>query len=601
MEPALSSPAPAPHPSAAAGGFVFLGVKPRALLRLLQTHPEIQARGLSTSDVCHTILKPMTTPDGWVNVPTLINPAQSWYRHQYHPQGRPTQLQSEPPAGTRSYADILLADPDLAELVGFPTVFWSHPWKDLFAQVVATMAEQYPEEFVWFDCAVLDEHASQSFTQDWWSTTFKDAIKTIGHTVMRLSPWHDPHTLRRAWCLWEVYCSVVGGAKFSVSLDTEQRQQFVSAILEDYKVVQEKFAKIDVKTAEAGNPDDESMIKAAVQAMPGGFATCNEKVFDQIRIWIDGIKYDLAWQTLGMDLRSEDWARTKRDDELTEEDLRNARSTATLLDQQGQTEEARAMYVEVIDGFTAKLGAHHVDTVKAKTNLANLLKEQGQTEEARAMYVEVIDGFTAKLGADHAHTVTAKMNLANLLKEQGQTEEARAMYVEVIDGYTAKLGADHVDTVMTKMNLANLLAEQGQTEEARAMYVEVIDVRTAKLGADHVDTVNAKMNLAVLLDEQDETEEARAMFVEVIDGFTAKLGADHVGTVRAKMNLGVLYETALHDYEKAKEIYEECVYKFTAKLGENHSLTQQAKDNLQDALDAISATCTVLSSDAKTL
>eukprot|EP01050_Picozoa_sp_SAG11_P070591 SAG11_NODE_52135_length_107_cov_257.375000_1_plen_35_part_11 len=34
--------------------------------------------------------------------------------------------------------------------------------------------------------------------------------------------------------------------------------------------------------------------------------------------------------------------------------------------------------------------------------------EQGQTDEAKAMYLEVIDGYTAKLGADHVDTVTAK-------------------------------------------------------------------------------------------------------------------------------------------------------------------------------------------------
>ena len=69
--------------------------------------------------------------------------------------------------------------------------------------------------------------------------------------MMRLSPWDDLHTLKRAWCLWEVYCSVVGGAKFSVSLDKRQRAKFVGAILDDFEVVQQKFAFIDVKTAEA--------------------------------------------------------------------------------------------------------------------------------------------------------------------------------------------------------------------------------------------------------------------------------------------------------------------------------------------------------------
>eukprot|EP01051_Picozoa_sp_SAG22_P008694 SAG22_NODE_681_length_7933_cov_27.729257_1_plen_77_part_10 len=43
------------------GEFVFVGVKPRALVRLMDKYPEIRARNLTTSDVCHTILKPLTT------------------------------------------------------------------------------------------------------------------------------------------------------------------------------------------------------------------------------------------------------------------------------------------------------------------------------------------------------------------------------------------------------------------------------------------------------------------------------------------------------------------------------------------------------------
>ena len=193
----FDAPAAAPEPEQP-GDFVFIGVKPRALMRLLDIYPEIVGKKLTTSDVCHTILKPMTVPAGWVDRATCTNAEESWYAHQYHREGQTEQLQDAPPPGTCSYADLLKKDPELSDLVGFPTVFWSHPWKDQFADVVTTMNEQYPEEFVWFDCAVLDEHASQNFSQDWWGTVFKDAIKTIGHTVMRLSPWDDPHTLKRA-------------------------------------------------------------------------------------------------------------------------------------------------------------------------------------------------------------------------------------------------------------------------------------------------------------------------------------------------------------------------------------------------------------------
>eukprot|EP01051_Picozoa_sp_SAG22_P016321 SAG22_NODE_2283_length_2758_cov_31.640090_4_plen_91_part_01 len=48
------------------GEFVFVGVKPRALVRLMDKYPVIRAYH-TTSDVCHTILKPLTTPAGWVD------------------------------------------------------------------------------------------------------------------------------------------------------------------------------------------------------------------------------------------------------------------------------------------------------------------------------------------------------------------------------------------------------------------------------------------------------------------------------------------------------------------------------------------------------
>ena len=44
--------------------FVFVGIKPAGLLRLLDLHSEIEQKSLRTTDVCHTILKPMTVPEG---------------------------------------------------------------------------------------------------------------------------------------------------------------------------------------------------------------------------------------------------------------------------------------------------------------------------------------------------------------------------------------------------------------------------------------------------------------------------------------------------------------------------------------------------------
>ena len=102
----------------------------------------------------------------------------------------------------------------------------SHAWKYKFRDVVAALrafeargaAAGDAAPFYWFDCVSVDQHAAQSFPREWWSTTFRDAIGAMGHTVMVLSPWDKPFTLTRAWCLWEVFCSVDTGAEFSVCL-----------------------------------------------------------------------------------------------------------------------------------------------------------------------------------------------------------------------------------------------------------------------------------------------------------------------------------------------------------------------------------------------
>ncbi len=79
----------------------------------------------------------------------------------------------------------------------------------------------------------------------------------------------------------------------------------------------------------------------------------------------------------------------------------------------------------MIDGYTAQLGAQHTDTLMAKMNLANLgvrpsleglLQNLGERDEARRLYTEVIDGYTAQLGAEHTDTLGAKMGLATLLQ-----------------------------------------------------------------------------------------------------------------------------------------------------------------------------------------
>ena len=515
--PTPETPTTATAPLPTAAEYARHGIAVEALEALLD---EVGADA-TTSDVCHAVVKPATTPAGWVDEPTLVDAARHLYAHRYRradaadaegadagaeggaPRSATMPTTASPPSGTRSYCELLLARPATAHLVGAPTLFLSHAWLYRFAEVVAALRafvdalpRGAPPQFVWFDCFSIDEHATQALPQDWWATTFGEAIARIGHTVMVLAPWDAPTPLTRAWCLWELHCTArAPGARFSVALGPAQRRAFEGALLQDDMALLDAFARIDVRNAQAGDPRDRAMILGAVEAA-GGAAALNALALGELRGWALGEARALA-----------------------------ARPGATL-DAKGQVgillsrfqcnAEAEALLREVVAGRTAQSGGADVQTLGSKGNLAILLKHQGtaaSTAEAEALYREVVAGYTAHYGASHANTLQSKGNLAILLDEQGtaaSTAEAEALYREVVAGRTAHYGASQAQTLTSKLNLALLLKDQGTAAsraEAEALLREVVAGHTAHFGADHSRTLHARRQLARLLDAPAPTAE----------------------------------------------------------------------------------------------
>ena len=188
--------------------------------------------------------------------------------------------------------------------------------------------------------------------------------------------------------------------------------KFEVALEADFEVFLGAVARIDVADAQAGKPEDLRMILDEVQRMEGGSSRLNAVAIGEMRKAVLGIVRDMVGPRRAAG------------------SLRSLRAIANLLRVLGERDEARRLYTEAIDGYTAQLGAQHTYTLDAKMNLANLLKDLGERDEARRLYTEVIEGYTAQLGAQHTHTLTAKMNLAVLLSELGEREIGRASWRE---------------------------------------------------------------------------------------------------------------------------------------------------------------------------
>ncbi|CZR68366.1 uncharacterized protein PAC_18265 [Phialocephala subalpina] len=122
--------------------------------------------------------------------------------------------------------------------------------------------------------------------------------------------------------------------------------------------------------------------------------------------------------------------------------------------------------------------------------------EQGRSDEAEKLEVEVLDLRKEVLGPKHPDTITAIANLASTWRKQGRSGEAEKLEIEVLDLQKEVLGPKHPDTITAMANLASTWWQQGRSHEAEKLQVEVLDLRKEVLGLKHPNTILAIENLA---------------------------------------------------------------------------------------------------------
>eukprot|EP00928_Gymnodinium_smaydae_P061315 TRINITY_DN4541_c0_g1_i4.p1 TRINITY_DN4541_c0_g1~~TRINITY_DN4541_c0_g1_i4.p1 ORF type:complete len:603 (-),score=85.92 TRINITY_DN4541_c0_g1_i4:229-2037(-) len=524
----------------------------------------------TTTDACHLYVKPATVPDGWEDQVQMIDLPTKRYQHGY--KNRTTgEVQGVAPPGTTCYCEYLLETSGCCDAVSRPTGFLSHAWQFKFASVIQVLkeymssnsSESIPSVF-WFDVFTVDQHATQTLPLEWWGSTFKEAISMLGHTVMMFSPWSSPLPLKRAWCLWEMYCTVQGGAKFTVALGSSDHAAFEDALLKDgHKSLLDALSNINVAEAAADNPKDHEMIMKAVEATPDGYSGFNALAMAEMRRWVLMIARNMVA------------ARTTPDGALDKHRLKDLMAVARMLLVLGEHTEARTLYENVVDGYVQKRGPSHVKTLQAKDNFATAMKRSNDLKEARKLYEEVIQGYEQQLGVTDSATLRTKSNLCSVLKLLDELDTARALSKDILDGMSSKYCSNHCNTLVAKNNYANLLTVLGEYEEAERFLLEVVSARR-NASAAHISTLNAEGNLAGFYSKIGKLEEARPLYEKVISGFTAQLGPVHPETLNSTRNF-VLFLNKVGEFEAAQVLCERMHSECSAKLGPSHPDTKEAQ------------------------
>lgn len=171
-------------------------------------------------------------------------------------------------------------------------VFISHAWKYEFLSVMDSLLDHFsdnPDVIIWFDLFCNNQHKAVSLDYHWWATTFREAIASFKHTVMVMSPWNDPIPLTRAWCLFEMYCTISNPqCTFELLMQKQQSKEFVEAMkVEGIECVDNMLSTIDVRRSECFKEEDRVRIFASIERdISGGFDRLNALVFHHLRQWI---------------------------------------------------------------------------------------------------------------------------------------------------------------------------------------------------------------------------------------------------------------------------------------------------------------------------
>ncbi|RHY13711.1 hypothetical protein DYB25_003616 [Aphanomyces astaci] len=187
----------------------------------------------------------------------------------------------------------------------------SHSWSYKFLDVVDaidTFCQEHdlgPDTSFWFCMFANNQHVISSADPTamfgHWLQAFREALTDTGKLVMVLSPWHDPETLKRTWCVYEVYLSVVLKARFEVAMGKAQHAVFL-ADMQNFESVLGMLAKVNAKNSTTTVATDRTCLFELIEKDQVGFAGVDRVVFGAIQKWIvQALDNQLAMATLPED------------------------------------------------------------------------------------------------------------------------------------------------------------------------------------------------------------------------------------------------------------------------------------------------------------
>ena len=429
-------------------------------------------------------------------------------------------------AGTAYY--LLFLDSNTSRHIQPATHFVSHAWKYTFSSVVDTLiqfGESHPGSYFWFDLFMNDQNNAANLPQEWWSTTFKEAIAGIGHTLLLFSPWNDPIPMTRAWCLFEMNHTIDSKTcKMSVLLPEKERQALKEAVIEDSDAAQKVLRDVDAERAEAFKEKDKKMIFDAVREH-GGFHKLNSMIKAGMR---DNI---LA---LVQEFVPEEEVGKDANEDRRKKYARVCLQVGRAMSDNGEHDKALFYYKKALEIREEVLGKKHLDTAISYASIGLVYEKKGDYDKALEYHLKALEIYEEVLGKKHPDTALSYNNIGVVYEKKGDYDKALEYYLKALEIQEEVLGKKHPDTAASYSNIGNVYNLKGDYDKALEYHLKAVEVFEEVLGKKHPHTAGSYNNIGVLYHYKSDYTKALDMLQKAEAIWEEVLGTGHPNTVTVK-------------------------------------------------------------------
>lgn len=186
--------------------------------------------------------------------------------------------------------------------IGRSNLMLSYTWGYAVQEIADTLERHCLETgstpirtYCWMCCLCVNQHRvseqqanGETIPFHAFSKTFADRVKGIGHLVCMMTPWNDPHYLKRVWCNFEMYTALsTEDIEVSIVMPPAARAEFEGALLKGGGLAEvwSVLGKLSVQESQASISDDRRNIFRLISDGPG-FDKLNVAVCAAMRKWL---------------------------------------------------------------------------------------------------------------------------------------------------------------------------------------------------------------------------------------------------------------------------------------------------------------------------